>query len=78
MDPRKVLLIWPPVLTSNVLPLGIPFINAYLAARGAGPVPVYDMNMAYLRLFQIRVDERNAQRKDVRGQDRRPDKKDFP
>jgi len=52
MAEKRVLLIWPPVLTSNVLPLSIPYLNTYLRSRGRPPVPVFDMNLAYLKTIQ--------------------------
>jgi len=52
MSQNSALLIWPPILTSNTLPLSIPFLNAYLRRKGRDPVRVYDMNMALLKLVQ--------------------------
>jgi len=52
MPEKKALFIWPPILTSNVLPLSIPHLNAYLCSRGRPAVPVFDMNIAYLKTIQ--------------------------
>ncbi len=52
MSEKKTLLIWPPVLTSNILPLSIPYLNAYLSSQGRPAVPVFDMNLAYLKTIQ--------------------------
>jgi radical SAM superfamily enzyme YgiQ (UPF0313 family) len=46
---NKVLMIWPPVVTSRLLPLGIPFLVAYLRNHGLHNIDVFDMNTAYLK-----------------------------
>ncbi len=52
MVEKKALLIWPPILTSNTLPLSIPYLNSYLRSHGCPAVPVFDMNLAYLKTIQ--------------------------
>lgn len=46
---NKALLVWPPILTSNVLPLSIPCLAAYLRNNGVETIEVLDMNFAYLK-----------------------------
>lgn len=58
MKDRKnsCLLIWPPFISISKLPLGIPFLTAYLRNNGIDDVQVIDLNMAYLqkrRLFWL-------------------------
>ena len=46
---RKILLIWPPFITASHLPLGIPFLAAYLKRRGRDAVQVIDLNKVYMK-----------------------------
>lgn len=47
------LLIWPPFLAITTLPLGIPFLAAYLKNNGIDKVKVFDMNRAYLKKMRF-------------------------
>ncbi|MFH1752639.1 MAG: radical SAM protein [Candidatus Omnitrophota bacterium] len=50
---EKYLLIWPPFLTAYNLPLGIPFLSAYLKKNGISGVDVLDLNISYLKKFRL-------------------------
>ena len=45
-------MIWPPFLTSNILPLSIPFLASYLKQKGIKDVEVFDMNIAYWKTMK--------------------------
>lgn len=45
-------MIWPPFLTSNILPLSIPFLVSYLKQKGLADVEVFDMNVAYWKTMK--------------------------
>lgn len=49
MKNNKVLFIWPPFVTSRWIPLGIPFLVAYLRNNGIRDIDVFDMNTAYAK-----------------------------
>ena len=49
----KSLLIWPPLITTSKLPLGIPFLTAYLKNNEIDNIEVIDLNMAYLRRMRL-------------------------
>lgn len=50
---NKLLLIWPPLIIIHHLPLGIPFLTAYLKNNGIDNIEVIDLNMAYLKRFKL-------------------------
>lgn len=52
MTTPHILFIWPPFLTSDILPLGIPFLCAYLRKKGIEGIEVFDVDLAYLRTIQ--------------------------
>lgn len=52
MTTPHILFIWPPFLTSDILPLGIPFLSAYLREKGIENIEVFDADLAYLRTIQ--------------------------
>ena len=53
MQKNKLLLIWPPFLASNILPLGVPFLSAYLKQNGFSDVEVFDANIAYWKTMKL-------------------------
>jgi len=62
---KKCLLIWAPFLTIFDLPLGIPFLTAYLRNKGVRGVDFFDLNIAYLkrlRFFSLCVLSRKLNR----------------
>jgi radical SAM superfamily enzyme YgiQ (UPF0313 family) len=49
----RCLLIWPPLLTSPTIPLGIPSLLAYLTKNGYRDIEVFDMNISYLKKMRL-------------------------
>ena len=49
----KSLLIWPPLITTSKLPLGIPSLAAYLKNNKIDNIEVIDLNTAYLRRMRL-------------------------